>query len=288
MRALLLKSFWCLTALLPLPAVHVLGVFTGRMHRRLGGRLVRRVRFNLATAFPGMTSRDRETLLRETLCSHACTWLEAGGFWCAHRDRLLRQVRGVEGEERLAAALGAGRGVVLLLPHLGAWELLLLYLGSRHPLTTLYRRPRIEALDDWLRRARERTGGRFVPADATGVRALFEALRRGEAVCVLPDQAPKRGAQVMAPFFGTPAPTMTLASRLIERTGCAVLFAQAERLPGGQGYRLGFLPAPDGVGDPDPLRAATALNAGVEMCVCRAPAQYQWTYRRYRRPAENV
>jgi len=71
-----------------------------------------------------------------------------------------------------------------------------------------------------------------------------------------------------------------------QRTGATVLFAFAERLADGIGYRLHILPAPDGIADPDLATAVAALNRGVEECVRIAPAQYQWHYKRYsKRPA---
>jgi KDO2-lipid IV(A) lauroyltransferase len=100
-------------------------------------------------------------------------------------------------------------------------------------------------------------------------------------VGILPDQQPKQGEGEFAPLFGTPALTMVLLSRLAQRTGATVLFAFAERLQDGRGFRLHFLPAPPGVADPDLATAVAALNRGVEDCVRIAPAQYQWHYKRY-------
>jgi KDO2-lipid IV(A) lauroyltransferase len=98
---------------------------------------------------------------------------------------------------------------------------------------------------------------------------------------ILPDQQPKAGEGQFAPFFGTPALTMVLLSRLAQRTGATVLFAFAERLPNGAGFRIHILPAPHGIADDDLPTAVAALNRGVEDCVCIAPEQYQWAYKRY-------
>jgi KDO2-lipid IV(A) lauroyltransferase len=87
---------------------------------------------------------------------------------------------------------------------------------------------------------------------------------------------------VYAPFFGEPALTMTLLPRLARRTGAAVLFVFVERLPRARGYRMHWLPAPEGIADADPVISATALNRGVEACVALCPEQYQWTYRRFK------
>ena len=101
---------------------------------------------------------------------------------------------------------------------------------------------------------------------------------------ILPDQQPKsrrRGAGVFAPFFGVPALTMVLLGRLARKTGAAVVFSFAERLPGNAGYRAHWVEAPAAIADADPVRAAAALNQGVEQCVRICPEQYQWSYKRF-------
>ena len=120
-----------------------------------------------------------------------------------------------------------------------------------------------------------------VRAEGTGVRTLYKRLAAGGVVGILPDQKPRAGEGVHAPFFGTPAATMVLLPRLARRTGASVLFAFAERLPRGSGYRLHFLPAPEAIADEDLDVACAALNRGVEDCVRLAFAQYQWTYKRW-------
>jgi KDO2-lipid IV(A) lauroyltransferase len=100
-------------------------------------------------------------------------------------------------------------------------------------------------------------------------------------VGILPDQKPRAGEGRVAPFFGRDALTMVLLPRLAARTGATVLFAFAERLPEGAGYRIHLLAAPDGLADVDPDIACAALNRGVQDCVELAFAQYQWQYKRY-------
>jgi len=111
------------------------------------------------------------------------------------------------------------------------------------------------------------------------VRRLIQALRRGEAVGILPDQAPGVGEGEWTEFFGRPAYTMTLAGRLQQATGAAVVMAFAERLPGGAGYQLHLrrLVA-------DSLTPAQ-LNRALEDTIRLQPAQYFWGYNRYKTPA---
>jgi KDO2-lipid IV(A) lauroyltransferase len=105
-------------------------------------------------------------------------------------------------------------------------------------------------------------------------------------VGILPDQQPKGGDGVFAPFFGVEALTMTLLPRLAARTGATVLYAYCERIdaPGAApAFALRIEAAPDGIASDDAAEGARALNAGVERIARRDPAQYQWTYKRYKR-----
>jgi KDO2-lipid IV(A) lauroyltransferase len=122
----------------------------------------------------------------------------------------------------------------------------------------------------------------MAPADPRGVRMLVRALKRGEAVGILPDQTPTAGEGVWAPFFGKPAYTMTLVHRLHRLTGAPVVALFAERLPRGAGYRLHW----EEIGDlpEDATQAATRINAAVERLIAVAPTQYLWGYNRYKHP----
>ena len=119
----------------------------------------------------------------------------------------------------------------------------------------------------------------LAPASLRGVRMLYKALARGEAIGVLPDQAPRAGEGVWADFFGRPAYTMTLLRRLHEKTGAPVMMVIARRLPEGRGYRVRFqeLPARS-------LSDEAALNQAIEAEVRRCPEQYLWSYFRYKVP----
>jgi len=198
-----------------------------------------------------------------------------------------RLARRVSGEDKLKKAIQRGQGLLLAMPHLGAWEMVNLYCSMHYPLTTMYRAPPMSQMGLLMRKARERFNARLVSADNTGLRALYKALERGEMVAILPDQVPSaRGGSVFAPFFGIPASTMVLLSRLAIKTGAPVMFAYAERLPHGRGYHLHFLPASPDINHGGIESSAAAVNAMVEKCVRAAPEQYQWVYKRFRvRPA---
>ena len=194
-----------------------------------------------------------------------------------------------DGAERLDAWLGTGRGLVLLTPHLGSFEVAAQAYAERYgaaqPITVLYR----PARKAWLRRleetARARPGLATAPATLAGVRQLLRALKAGGTVGMLPDQVPPEGMGVWAPFFGRPAYTMTLAARLAQQSGAVLGVLWAERLPRGRGWivhaqELADPPAPGA----DEAAAAAAINRSMEAVIRQCPAQYLWGYDRYKAP----
>jgi len=197
-----------------------------------------------------------------------------------------------ERPELLEAAFARGRGVLFLTPHLGCFEVTPQALARDHgarlgPITVLYRPARQPWLAELERRARERPHLSTAPTSLAGVRQMLRALKRGEAVGLLPDQVPPEGQGVWAPFFGRPAYTMTLAARLARQSGAAVLLAWGERLPGGSGYCVHLrdlaAPLPE-----DAERAAAQINAEMERLIRECPAQYLWGYGRYKGPRREV
>jgi len=181
-----------------------------------------------------------------------------------------------------------GKGILFLTPHIGCFEMSVQAAARRWSaehgdITILYRPARQPWLAEVMRTARNRPGVRAVPTELTGVRQMIKALRRGQAVGLLPDQVPPGGQGLWAPFFGREAYTMTLAARLAQQTGAAVVLARCEREPWGRGYALYLeeLPMPLS----DTLDAAVRqINQAMEQVIRQCPQQYLWGYARYKQP----
>jgi KDO2-lipid IV(A) lauroyltransferase len=278
----LLYGLLRLTGRLSLPALHRLGAMLGWLLLHTPNPVRHKARATLSLVITQFGAETRQSLLDSALREAGKSIFEICRIWSGDTARALALVREVRGAELFERALAARRGLIVAAPHLGCWELLNFWLCSRTPIAIAYRPPRQPALEPLLLRARGALAAEQVRADGpAGVRKLYRRLSEGGVVGILPDQQPKLGEGEFAPFFGTPALTMVLLSRLAQRTGAAVLFAFAERLPGGTGFRIHLLPAPADIAAPDLAAAVAALNRGVEACVRLAPAQYQWHYKRY-------
>ena len=123
-----------------------------------------------------------------------------------------------------------------------------------------------------------------LPADVGGVRRLIKALRAREAVGMLPDQVPGSGEGAWLPFFGRPAYTMTLAPRLAQMDGVEVILFFGRRLGWGRGFEVEIARLPEPFTG-DKSADGVTLNQAVEMLIRQAPAQYLWSYNRYKTPA---
>ncbi len=194
----------------------------------------------------------------------------------------------IEGEACVEAAYAAGKGIVYLTPHQGCFELSAQaaarrWSAERGPITVLYRPARQAWLAKVMETARNRPGMLAVPTTLAGVRQMIKALRRGEAVGLLPDQVPPDGQGLWAPFFGRDAYTMTLAVRLAQQTGAAVVLARCERLPWGRGFVTHFEPLAEPLSDQIDV-AVVQINQAMEHLIRQCPEQYLWGYARYKKP----
>lgn len=236
---------------------------------------------NLEICFPEMSEDERTSLARKSLREFSLSTLELGRTLLRAPERLLRQVTSIVGEDHLREAIADGNGTVILLPHLGNWELVNPFLAKRYPITSMFREPKLAMLSNVIRQARQRTGAVLVSTGTAGIRALLKTLRSGKCVLMLPDQVPRPPLGKFAPFFGEPALTMTLATNLIHRTHAKAVCAYCKRLPGGQ-YQLVFRAVDEKLYDRDSATSLAALNRSIERCILECPEQYQWEYRRFK------
>ncbi|MFY0990004.1 lysophospholipid acyltransferase family protein [Halomonas sp. C05BenzN] len=262
---------------------------------RLAGPLVHRfsrrerevTAINLAQVYPDRGEAERRRLARESLTHSTATMLELGFAWMARPERVAASILEVNGRELLDEARAEGRGVIVLAPHFGNWEVLNFWLSRHFPFTAMYEPPKLAELDAVTREGRERMGASLVPTNPRGVAALLKALKRGEAIGILPDQEPDWGSGVFAAFFGRPAYTATLLPKLVARTEARVVTGVARRLPG-RGFAIHFLAADERVYSTDETVSATGVNACVEAAIALDPAQYQWEYKRYRKVIQKL
>ena len=274
---MLLRAFRLLSVL-PLGLLQAFGGALGLLVYAASSVYRQRLRANLQQAgyAPGSLARRAAIEAGRMVGEMPAVWFRSGPKAPVHRVQ-------VSGREHVEAARTQSRGLLYLTPHLGCFEVSAQVAALWGPITVMYRPPRKTALQPLALASRRRDNLATAPANLAGVRQLLRALRAGEAVGLLPDQAPASGEGVWADFFGRPAYTMTLPARLVQLSGARIILASALRLPGGRGYTLTLDPFDDTL-DADPQRAAEQINHALESLIRRCPRQYLWGYNRYKRP----
>jgi len=226
--------------------------------------------------------KDYQRILRRNIVESGKAGTELIPVWFRPVAPAVKLVVSAEPIALVEAAERRERGVIYLTPHLGCFDAAALWAAQRRPITVLYRPPKMKALQPLIEAGRGRDRVQLAPANLAGVRLLLKALRRGEAVGILPDQVPGTGEGVWVDFFGRPAYTMTLAGKLAQATGATILMAAAVRLPRGEGFAIHFT---EFDGDIHVENGARDINVAIERMVRLEPSQYLWSYNRYKVPA---
>jgi KDO2-lipid IV(A) lauroyltransferase len=274
MAGLLLR----LAAAMPLVLAHAAGWCLGWLMYMVSPRYRAHLSENLSSAGYGADTRVR----REAIAAAGCLITELPAMWLRPHEAVASLVREVKGWELVTEAQAAGCGIVFLTPHLGCFEISAQYGAFHFPMTIMYRPPKLAWLTPFMLAGRTRPGVKLATADRSGVRDLLGALKRREAIGILPDQVPGEGEGEWAGFFGKPAYTMTLAPRLASRDNTVCLIAFARRLPWGRGYTLSIRKLGEGTAGETQARR---LNRCLEELIRECPGQYLWGYNRYKAPA---
>ena len=271
--------------ILPRPVSRLLGIALGMAAYILVGRLRRVGKRNLEIAFPQMQKRQRSRIIRELFVGFGRHLAEFCMF-PRYTAENARSVALYDGFENYAAAREAGRGVLLLTAHLGAWEI-----GSfvhsifGNPIKIVVRRldnPQVDALVERYRTLH----GNQTFAKEDFARGLLAAMKAGETVGILMDtnMTPPQG--VFVGFFSTLACTASGMARVALRSGAAVVPSFTiwdKRL---KKYRVRFDPAlqlvSTGNDDADAVTNTALFNRVIQDYVTRYPEQWLWVHRRWK------
>jgi Kdo2-lipid IVA lauroyltransferase/acyltransferase len=277
---ILLAVLWVLHWL-PLGLLAALGRGLGGLLHALAGERQRIALRNITLCFPEQSSAEHAALAREHFAWLGRSLLERSLLWYASPARLKRLIH-VEGDVLLAER--SERPVMWLVPHFMALDVAgaAVLLFQKRKGISIYQEQSDAVMDAAIRRGRLRLGNAEIfPRDGSG-KALFRAIRRGDAFFNLPDMDFGERDAAFVPFFGVPAATLLAPSRLARALDMVVQPVIAETLPGGAGYRVRFMPPWRDFPSDDAVADTTAMNAWIETEIRRRPAQYLWVHKRFK------
>ena len=239
----------------------------------------------IAAAFPGLTHDEVLAVARASYENLGRTSIEAALLPAIGKEGVLGLFDGVDNWPAVERAISAGKGMIFVTGHLGNWELAGAYVASRGvPLDVVARHMENPLFDRYLTSTRERIGMAVVH-DSDAVRRTPRSIRSGRAVAFLSDQGVLGLASTFVPFFGMPAKTPRGPAVFALRLGVPVVFGCALRQPNGR-YRMSFeaVTVQDtGDRERDVDAIVAAYTKTLERWVRRAPEQYFWHHRRWRR-----
>ena len=277
MRKLLLKLCLHAIALLPLALMQVIGAFLG-MLAFIGSK---QYRLLFQPQYEAVVNA-RALPLRLWSAVRASGMLFSDSLWIWRNPKKALELTKVKNWNVVESAISEGKGIIILCPHLGGFEIIPRYLANYCPATIMYRPSRQAWLNELVEEGRAYPNMHFVPTNLNGVRQMTRALSKGEAIAILPDQVPSGGDGIWVDFFNRPAYTTTLPIRLAKRHNTPALMFTAKRSRLGKGWVIDVQRL-DSFSD-DPNKAAKELNMAIENAIMVAPEQFIWSYNRYKHP----
>ncbi len=217
-------------------------------------------------------------LLKKVLIETGKNLTESGLIWNQNFKDNAKLIRNIYGEHYLENS----EKTILLVPHIGCWEITGRVLAEKRKITFMYRPLKSNRQNDYLFTRRNQGNLSMASADKSGILKIQRALSNGELVGMLPDQDPGEEGGMMIPFFNKKANTMTLLAKLAQKQNAQVLMFWANRLDSGKGYDLNFEPV-DLSADGDAIEARVGvMNKSIESLVRKLPEQYMWNYKRFK------
>ena len=242
-----------------------------------------KTRVNLGLAYPQLSDVQREKLARESVNKQCLSYIESAKCWAMPPEWSIAQIQKIHHLDVFTEALKDPKGTLMIVPHLGTWEMMNAWIHQYGIPTIMYKPMKNEDFNAFALHARQRLNATLVATDANGVKALFKNLKQGGFSIILPDHVPQPSGGVVVPFFGIPCLTSTLASKMAQKTKCKLIGLSCFRREDGEGFEVYC----DDLNDPqlydaDLEVATTALNKAVEAMINRFPAEYMWGYKRFK------
>ena len=277
MNRIFLNIFKALFSCIPLAIIQLLGILIGYVFHFINKKSKFLLVQNLTFSNLYKNKNDLSKAINKNIGETGKTIMESFAIWASKEKRILKWVNEIKGLSDIEKAHTKKKGIIFLTPHLGCYEITSIYYGSKYPLTILYRPPRQKWLERLIKEGRQKGLNVLAPTNKMGIKKILTALKKGEAVGILPDQAANKGEGEWADFFGRPAYTMILVSKLAKKTGATVIMAFGERLSIGKGFDIHFKTLPS-----NDISSPRKLNKVLENEIRFSPTQYLWNYDKHK------
>lgn len=246
-------------------------------------KIHRTISTNLLLAYPNLDHQHQQQLHKKIIENQCLSSVESLKAWASTPIWCIKQIHTVHNEEAFKNALACPQGMLVVVPHLGSWEMMNAWLNQFGTPTIMYKPIPQQQLNAFMLAGRQKLGAKLVPTNTDGVKAIFRTLKQGGFSIVLPDHVPNPKGGVVVPFFNIPTLTSTLVPKLAQKTGCALVGLACIRRPDHQGFDIYCHTLDDPKLYDNNLSVATeALNTAIKNLVTPFKEHYFWHYRRFK------
>ena len=270
--------FLSLCSLLPLKINHLFGSLIGQLLYLFNSDAKKVTTQNISICLPDLSKIQQRELVKKALIETGKNLTESSRIWNQSFSDNSKYIRNFHGEQYLSSS----EKTILLVPHIGCWEITGRVLAESREVTFLYKPLRDQKQNDYLFARRNKGNLKMASADQSGILKLQRALIKGQLIGILPDQDPGQDGGINAPFFNNPVNTMTLLVKLAKKNNAQVLMFWANRLDNGKGFDLNLEPLDLNLDSNNLLEQVTLMNSAIEDLIKRFPGQYMWSYRRFK------
>ena len=238
------------------------------------------IRLNVEICFPHLDKNKREKITELAIRNELQSYMEFFTVWGGSNQKNIDRIHHIQGEDYFHDAIAEGRGLVLIVPHFGTWEVMNAWFAQYTQMTIMYEPIKDASADHFVRAARSRENATLVPTDESGVRQIFKALKRGGTTVILPDHTPHQGGELIE-YFGIPLSSSNLSAKLIQKTKAKALFLYAIRNDN-QGFDMVIRPIDEQIYQVDANQGTRIIYSQLEQLICQFPQHYHWSYKRFK------
>lgn len=235
---------------------------------------------NIRIALPELNAETRQYIVKEAIKNEMTSYFEFFNVWGATNAKNIARIQHIQGEQHFHDALAQQKGIVLIVPHFGTWEVMNAWFAQHTAMTIMYKPIKNDVADRFVREARSRENAHLVPTDETGVRQIFKDLKRGGTTVILPDHTPHVGG-AMVDYFGIPLASSNLSAKLIQKTKARALFLYAIRNDNA-GYDMFIEPVDERIYSGSDEDGTHIIHKMIENLIRKYPQHYHWSYKRFK------
>ncbi|MFT4019883.1 MAG: lipid A biosynthesis acyltransferase [Acinetobacter sp.] len=235
---------------------------------------------NIQIALPELDEKQRQCIVKEAIQNEMTSYFEFFNVWGASNSRNIARIHNIEGESYFHDAISQNKGLVLIVPHFGTWEVMNAWFAQHTHMTIMYKPIKHPVADKFVRQARSRENANLVPTDESGVRQVFKDLKRGGTTVILPDHTPHIGGTPID-YFGIPLASSNLSAKLIQKTKARALFLYAIRNENA-GYNMFIEPIDEKIYEGTDCDGTRIIHSMIEKLILKYPQHYHWSYKRFK------